>query len=344
MEAATIQEQCAAMTKIQKLAALLIILGPDSAAQLLKNLNQEELEAVSSEMTLLTYISQEMQQEILAEFTEVAVTASTAVTGGPAFAKNALEKSIGAAKASDILRRVSTPTVPEMQSLLELEPAELYTLLKQEQPQTIALIISYLTPDKSSQLLAMLTPSAREQIVERLATMGPTPVEVLERIVKVLNSRKSPKPVRSLGRTGGLKSAAAVLNMLDRNLSQSLLLDLERHNPQLGQEIRQKMFTFEDLALLGPAALQRVMRDVDMRDLAVALKTASVKVRNCALAALSKRAAGTVNEELAMLGPLKRREIEAAQARILQIARQLEGGGEIDLNNLRDFYRNELLV
>jgi flagellar motor switch protein FliG len=302
------------------------------------------MEAVSTEMAQLTYISQEMQEEILAEFAEVAVAASTAVMGGPGFARNALEKSVGASRASDIIRRFSAGPSAEMQPILDLEAGELYNLLKQEQPQTIALVMSFLSPEKSSQLLEMLLPAVRERVIERLATMGPTPMEVVEGIVKVLRQKIAAKPARALSRTGGVKSAALLLNTLDKDLSQSLLLDLEKHNPQLGQELRQKMFTFDDLVRLGAGALQKIIRDADMRDLAIALATVTVKVKNCVLSALSKRAAATVNEEISMLGPLKRRDIEAAQARIVLIARRLEGGGEIELNNLRDFYHHELMV
>jgi flagellar motor switch protein FliG len=287
-----------------------------------------------------------MQQEILDEFTDVAVSASTAVLGGPGYAKSALERSVGASRASDIIRRVApTPApVPAMRQILEMDALQLVNLLKPEQPQTMALILSYLSADKSSRVLALLPAATREQVVERLATMEPTPVEVVERIVKVLNQKIGVKPARPLSQTGGVKTAAALLNSLEKNLSQSVLLDLEKHNPQLGEEIRRKMFTFEDLALLGPAALQKIMREVDLRDLALALKTAKAKLKNLLLSAVSKRAADAVLEEISMLGSLPKREIEAAQGRIIQAVRQLEGGGEIDLDNLRNSCRNELLV
>ena len=245
--------EVAKMTKLQKLAALLIVLGPDSAAQLLKNLDEHEIETVSLEMSKLTVISQEMQQEILREFTDVAVQASTAILGGVNFTKTALEKSVGVFRASDIIGRVAPARMPlaAMQQIIDMEVRQLFNLLKQEQPQTIALILSYLSPEKSSQLLMLLRGELRDQVVERLATLAPTPVEVVERIVEVLNQKAGVKPTRALSQTGGLKNAADLLNSMDKNLSQSMLLDLEKRNPELGQAIRQKMFTFEDLALLG---------------------------------------------------------------------------------------------
>ncbi|HXR08763.1 MAG TPA: flagellar motor switch protein FliG [Candidatus Acidoferrum sp.] len=346
METAAPSLPCSSMTKLQKLAALLIILGPDSASELLKHLDEEELEAVSAEMARLTFISQEMQHEILQEFTEVAVAASAAVLGGPGYAKKALERSVGPSRASEIIRRVAPAAapLPAMEPLLEMDPSELFNLLRPEQPQTIALIASYLTPERSSQLLALLPPPDRDQVVERLAMMGPAPVEVIERVVKVLSQRAGPQPARALSQTGGVRTAAALLNSLEKNLSQSVLQDLEKRNPELGREIRQKMFTFEDLVLLGPSALQKIMREIDLRDLAMSLKTAGVQLKNILLSAVSKRAAANVHEEISMLGPLRKGEIEAAQGRIVKAVRHLEDVGEVDLNNLRNSYRNELLV
>jgi flagellar motor switch protein FliG len=346
MEAATDTTQDTPMTKVQKLAALLIILGQESASQLLRHLDEDELEAVSLEMARLTFVSQELQQEILQEFTDVAVAASAAVLGGPSYTKSALERSVGPSRASAIIRRVAPAPVPvtAMQPLLDMDCQDLINLLKAERPQTIALIISYLPAEKISQLLALLPAPARQNVVERLATMGATPVEVVERIVMVLNQKTGAKPARALSQTGGVTTAAAVLNSLDRDLSRSVLGDLEKRNPKLGEEIRRKMFTFDDLVLLGPAALQKIMREVDLRDLALALKTATSKLKALLLSALPKRAVEAVNEQISLLGPLQKREIEAAQGRIVHAVRQLEGGGEIDLNNLRNSCRNELLV
>jgi flagellar motor switch protein FliG len=346
METTAALPQCSSMTKLEKLAALLIIIGAEGASELLKHLEEEELEAVSAEMAKLTFISQELQMEILQEFTEVAVAASAAILGGPDYAKKALEKSVGPSRASSIIRRVAPAAAPvlAMQPLLEMDPDELLNLLKQEQPQTIALVVSYLTPARSSQLLALLRPSVRDEVVERLAMMGPAPVEVVERIVAVLSRKAGAKPARAMSQTGGVRTAAALLNFLEKDLSQSVLQDLERRNPELGREIRQKMFTFDDLVLLGPSALQKIMRETDLRDLAMSLKTAGVQLKNILLSAVSKRAAENVNEEISLLGPLQKGEIEAAKGRIVTAARHLEEAGEVDLNNLRSTYRNELLV
>jgi flagellar motor switch protein FliG len=334
------------MTKQQKLAALLVILGPESAAQILKTFDEHELEAISIEMAKFTLIGQELQREILHEFSEVALQAGTGILGGVGYARSALEKSVGLFRASDIIGRIAPAPapVPAMKPIMDMDARQLCNLLKQEQPQTIALIVSYLSPEKSSQLLMLLRTDLRDQVVERLATLAPTPVEVVERIVGVLNRRAGAKSTRILNQTGGVKNAADLLNALDKNTGQSMLLELEKRNPELGQSIRQKMFTFEDLAQLDTASLQKVMREVDMRDLAVGLRTASPKLKTALLSSISKRAAETVNEEISFLGPLKKKDIEAAQIRIIDNVRQLETQGEIDLSNATGASRDELLV
>lgn len=334
------------MTKIQKLAALLVILGPESAAQILKIFDEHELESISLEMSKFTLIGQDLQREILREFSDVAVHAGTGILGGVTYARTALEKSVGTFRASDIIGRIAPAPapVPAMKPIMDMDARQLCNLLKNEQPQTIALISSYLSPEKSSQLLMLLRTELRDQVVERLATLAPTPVEVVEQIVAVLNRRAGTKPTRAMNQTGGVKNAADLLNALDKNTGQSMLLELEKRNPELGLAIRQKMFTFEDLGLLDTTSLQKIMREVDMRDLAVSLRTASPKLKTALLSCISKRAAETVNEEISFLGPLKKKDVEAAQLRIIDNVRQLESQGEIDLSSTNSTSRDEVLA
>lgn len=346
MEAEVAGMDVAKMTKVQKLAALLIILGPESASQILKIFDEHELEVITAEMTKMTLIPHDLQQDILSEFSDVAINAGTGILGGVNFARSALERSVGLFRASDIIGRVapSSAPVPAMKQITDMDTRQLCNLLKQEQPQTIALITSYLSPEKSSQLLMLLRPDLRDQVVERLATLAPTPVEVVERVADVLNRRAGAKPTSALNQTGGVKNAADLLNALDKNIGLAMLMELEKRNPELSQAIRQKMFTFEDLAQLDSASLQKVMREVDMRDLAVSLKTASPELKAKLLSCISKRAAETVNEEISFLGPLKKKDIETAQLRIIDNVRQLESQGEIDLAGATNSNRDEVLV
>jgi flagellar motor switch protein FliG len=321
------------MSKLQKLAALLIMMGQEHAAELFKTMDPPDVELVSGEMAKIGLISTEIQQAVLKEFSTVAVSASTALRGGVDFTKQTLEKALGLYKASDIVGRVSPVRTPvaAMQQITDLDARQIVNLVKTEQEQTIALIASYLAPEKASQVLSLLRTEQRDGVIERLATMAPTPIEVVEKVVEILNLRMGGKQPRALNQTGGVKSAADVLNSMDKNMSKSMLISLEERNPELGQSIRQKMFTFEDLANLDTASLQKVLREVDMRDLAVSLKTAVETVKAALLASISKRAAETVNEEIQFMGPLKLKEIEGAQQRIIDVVRRLEGEGEIEL-------------
>lgn len=325
----------AKMTKVQKLAALLILLGPESASHILRHLDEHELESVTAEMSKLQFISLELQREILHEFSEVAVEASTGILGGVDVTKAALEKSVGMFRAASIIGRVAPMRTPvaAMQQITEMEPRQIFNLIKQEQPQTIALVVSYLSPEKASHLIPMLRTEVRDQVIERLATMAPTPIEIVERVVEVLNHKLGGKHTRALNQTGGVKTAAELLNAMDKNLSKSLLITIEERNPELGASIRQKMFTFEDLNQLDAPSIQKVLREVEMHDLAVALKTASENLKQLLLSCISKRAAETVNEEISFMGPLKLRDIEASQGRIIEVVRRLESEGEIDLGN-----------
>jgi flagellar motor switch protein FliG len=345
-EADIASHQISKMTRHQKLAVLLVLLGADRAAQILKSLDEHEVELVSTEMAKLTLITQEMRQEILREFSEMAVQASSATLGGAAYTKSVLEKSVGLFRASDIIGRVAPAPVPvgSMRQIVEMDLRQLFNLLKEEQPQTVALVASYLAPEKTSQLMIMFSDAARDQIIERLATLGPTPVEVVETIVQVLCLKTNVKSTRALSQTGGLKTAADVLNAMDRNFSDPLLNELDRRNPELGQAIRQKMFTFEDLITLDSAALQKVMREVDMRDLAVALKGASAKLKEALLGCISKRAAETVKEEISFLGSVKKKDIEASQLRVVDSVRRLESEGELEIHSASSAARNEALA
>ncbi len=330
---ASAESPLAAMTPFQKIAALLVVLGPESASQVLRGLSPQEIEQISTEMAKIGLMDQPTQAALLEEFSNVAVEASTAVRGGLDFTTLALEKAVGIFKANNIVTRVAPSRTPvaAMQEISEMESRQIANMIKGEQPQTIALILSYLPPDKAAQVLALIRAEIRDQVVERLATLVPTPIEAVEALVAILTAKTGVKQTRALNQTGGLKAAAAILNALDKNNSKSLLVAIEERNPELVQSIQQKMFTFEDLVTIDPAGLQRVLREVDLRELAIALKSASEDLKRALLGAISKRAAETVSEEMGLMGPLKLRDIEAAQNKIIEIVRRLESEGEITI-------------
>jgi flagellar motor switch protein FliG len=331
--AAEAESPASHMTSFQKIAALLVMLGPEGASVVLKGLAPAEVDAISVEMAKIGLMDRPLQEAILKEFSNVAVEASTSVRGGVEFTTQALEKAMGIFKANNIVTRVAPSRTPvaAMQEIVEMEPRQIATIIKAEQPQTIALILSYLPPDKAGQVLTLTRNEIRDQVVERLATLVPTPIEAVERVVAILGAKTGTRQTRALNQTGGLKAAAALLNALDKNNSKALLVAMEERNPELVQSIQQKMFTFEDLAGIEPAGLQRVLREVDLRELAIALKSASEELKGALLGAISKRAAETVGEEMGLMGPLKLRDIETAQNKIIEVVRRLESEGEISI-------------
>lgn len=342
----TAAAQVARMSKVQKLAVLLTMLGPEAASQILKNLDEQEVQFVSAEMAKLGLVPQEVQREILREFSEVAVAASTGVLGGVDFTTEALEKSVGQFRAAEIVARIAPKPAPTatLHQFAEMDVRQIYNLIRDEQPQTIALILSYLPQDKASNLFLMLRAETRDAVVERLATLGPTPVEVVEQVVAVLQRKLGANPTRALNQTGGVKQAAGLLNVIDRNLSKTLLVSLEERNPELVAAIRQAMFTFEDLVRLDRASLQKILREVETRDLAMALKSASDELKAKLLGCLSRRAAEGITEEIAFLPPLKAREVQAVQLRIIEVVRRLEGEGELDLGEATNPQSSEVLA
>ncbi len=328
----------AALTKAQKLAALLVMLGSESAAQILKQFSPREIEAISREMARFNLISREQQQEILREFSDVAVAASTSISAGADVTRNTLERALGSFKASDVMGKVVTTRAPlgAMQAIADMDARHLFNLIRDEHAQAITFIISHLSPEKSAQLLNLLRPEQRDQVIDRLAVLAPTPVEVGERVVEVLNAKLGVKQTRALTQTGGVTSVADLLNAMDKNVSRELLTAMEERNPDLSQAIRKKMFTFEDLLLLDPAAIQRIMREIDMRDLTLALKKSSEPLKRLMLSNISRRAAESVQEEMAFLGNVKPRDVEAAQFRIIETVRKLESEGEIELDTANE--------
>jgi flagellar motor switch protein FliG len=321
------------LTKFQKLAALLVMLGPDNASAVLKRFDLIEVEAISTEMAKMPMISQETQQELLREFSDVALQAGASLTAGLDVARNTLEKTVGLFKATEIMGRVSPARTPvaAMQEVVDMEARQIFNLIRGEQPQMVALVLSYVGTDKAAECLTYFHVDVRDRILERVATLAPTPIEVVETVVKVLVSKRGSNQTRALNQTGGVKTAADLLNAMDKNTGKSLLASIEERNAELGAAIRQKMFTFEDLVRLDTVALQRILREVDLRDLAIALKTASDTLRQALLGCISKRAAETVQEEIAFMGPIKLRDIEGAQMKIIESVRKLEAEGDVDL-------------
>lgn len=321
------------LSPTQKMAALLVLLGEECASILLKGLDDNEREMISAEMVHLPMIDVEEQAAVLREFTGMAIRANSGIGGSVEYTRAVLEKSVGLFKATEVIGRVGTrrTSVAAMQQIIDLDAASICNLLKEEQAQTIALVLSYLTAQKGSEVLRGLPPHLQEQVVERLATLASTPIEVVETVGQVLSAKVGPKLTRALNQTGGVKSAAAVLKAMEKTSRKAVLDRLDERLPELVHSIQLKMFTFDDLASLDSKTLQRVMREVETDVLVTALSAANENLRRTLLGAVSRRAAETITEEIADLGRVPLREIEKAQEAVVGVVRRLESEGEISL-------------
>ena len=267
----------------------------------------------------------------------VAVAASTGIFAGVEVTRNTLEKALGSFKASDVMGRVVSTRAPlgAMQTIADMDPRHIFNLIRDEQAQAITFVVSHLSPEKAAQVLGLLRVEQRDMVIDRLATLAPTPVEVGEKVMDVLNAKLGVKQTRAMAQTGGITSTADVLNAMDKAVSREMLAGMESRSPELATAIRKKMFTFEDLLLFAPPVIQRIMREIEMRDLTLALKKASEPLKRLMLSNISRRAAESVQEELMFLGHVKLRDVEAAQFRIIDAVRKLEAEGEIDLDEAR---------
>ena len=320
------------LSPVQKLAALLILLGEEAAGMILKTFDKNERELVCSEMANLPMLDLEHQQSILREFTERAVAANSALEGSEEYTKKVLERAVGMFEAEEIISRVSISrtSVAAMQQIIDMDPLGITNLIKEEQPQTIALVVSYLPPAKAGDVLLRLPESIRETIVERLAKLEPTPIEVVETVGRTLSKKIGEKITRSLNQTGGIQSAASMLKKMEKDVGDGILNNMDERIPDLVRNIKSKMFTFDDLADLDNRRLQKALREVDMEQLPMALIAATDRVREALLAAISKRAAEGVIEEMENLGKVKLQDINAAQEAVVAVVRDLEESGDLD--------------
>jgi flagellar motor switch protein FliG len=269
------------------------------------------------------------------EFTGIVAQGAASMFGGYSYAQRALGIAKGDYKASSIMSHLGPADTAGdvIKDIGEMEGRQIFNLIKGEQPQTIALILSHLESTKTVEVFTLLTPELRDDVIERLGTIESTPVEVVGKIARSLGKHFDTKTRPTLHHSGGVRAVATLLNQLKKDVSKTLLTRLEERNATLGAEIRKKMFSFEDLIRLQPSDLQRVMREVDTSGLATSMKSASEPLREKIYAALSKRAAEGLREEIDMLGPVRLKDVEAAQEIIIAAVRHLEEEGQITLEN-----------
>ncbi len=328
----------AKLTRLQKLATFLIVIGPEAAAEVMRHFNDAEIEGVCREMGQTPVVTEAVRASVLEEFAPIVGDSLGCTLGGLDYARRTLEIVRGEYKAGVLLSRVGAepPAASSselMADIVEMEGRQIYNLLKDEQPQTVAFIMSHLGSAKGAEVFMLLPNELREEVAERLGTIESTPRDLVARIVRNLARHGAGKPAQSYQASGGVRSVADLLNALDKETSKNLLGRIEERNAALGAAIRKKLFSFEDLNRLQPADLQRVLREVDSSHLAIAMKSATEALRESIYAALSKRAAESLRDEISMLGPVRLKDVEVAQDAIIQVVRRLEDEGAITIGD-----------
>jgi len=323
------------LSRQQRLAIFLIVIGAEAAAEVLRQFDDKEIEALCREMAAFTIVPEPLQRLAMEEFIGVVARGATSIFGGLSYAQRTLGIAKGDYKASSMMSHVGPvdTAVDVIKDIGEMEARQIFSLIREEQPQTIALVLSHLESAKTAEVFTLFSPEVRDDVIERLGTLESTPIEMIGKIARSLGKHFDTKTRPALHHSGGVRSVATLLNLLAKDVSKTLLTRLEERNAALGAEIRKKMFSFEELIRLQPGDLQRVMREVDTSGLATAMKSASQGLREKIYAALSKRAAEGLKEEIEMLGPVRLKDVEAAQEIIIAAVRRLEEEGQITLEN-----------
>ncbi|GGJ55932.1 flagellar motor switch protein FliG [Anoxybacillus voinovskiensis] len=324
------KEKKGELTGKQKAAILLISLGPDVSASVYKHLSEEEIEKLTLEISNVRQVAGQEKEEVIEEFHQIALAQDYIAQGGIAYAKEVLEKALGSEKAINIINRLTSALmVRPFDFARKADPAQLLNFIQNEHPQTIALVLSYLEPAQAGQILSSLPQEMQADIARRIALMDSTSPEVINEVEQILERKLSATVVQDYTQTGGIEAVVEVLNGVDRATERTILDALEIQDPELAEEIKKRMFVFEDIVTLDNRAIQRIIREVDNNDLMLALKVSSDEVKEVVFRNMSTRMAETFKEEMEFMGPVRLRDVEEAQSRIVAVIRRLEEAGEI---------------
>jgi flagellar motor switch protein FliG len=318
------------LTGRQKAAIFLVTVGSEVSSEIFKHLREDEIETLTFEIARLDAVEAEDRDRVLAEFQELMMAQDFITSGGIDFARELLEKSLGSQKAVDIINRLtSSLQVRPFDFIRRTDPTHLLNFIQQEHPQTIALIMAYLEPQKASIILSNLPHEVQSDVAKRIATMDRTSPEVLREVERVLEKKLSTLSSEDYTSAGGVESIVEVLNLVDRSTEKSIIESLEEEDPELAEEIKKRMFVFEDIVMLDDRAIQKVLREVDTAELAKALKSVDSEVQDKIYRNMSKRAATLLKEDMDYMGPIRMKDVEEAQQKIVSIIRKLEDQGEI---------------
>jgi flagellar motor switch protein FliG len=316
---------------LQKSAALLISLGAEVSAEILKSLSESEVEALSKAIGRLPQVSPALTKRVLEEFAGMVDSMETAVQGGLPYATAVLEQALGAKKAKAVLEKVQTdaPTSGLCDGLKRLDPKTVADFLAHEHPQTVALVLARMEAPQAAQLLAGFAADFQSEVVLRIAQMDRTSPEVLEEIEAILERRFSALSPQQVAITGGPKAVAEIMNRLDRTAEKHVLARIQEADGTLAETIRGQMFTFEDIVQVDDRGIQRLLKEVEQHDLVLSLKAATPDLTAKIFRNMSERARGLIKEEISFLGPTRLRDVEEAQRRIVEVVRRLEEEGDL---------------
>ncbi len=313
-----------------KAAIMLVAMGQDASAEIFKNLSEKEVEALSIEIAKLEGITPEMRQGVIEEFHHMALAQQYIARGGIDYARQILDQSVGSKRAQEILDRVVSAVKTTGFSLLgKVEPQQLVNFIQKEHPQTIALLLAHLDPKHAAGIISALPPETQVEVALRIATMESVNPEVLKQVEEVLSDQIRSLFGGGMSEIGGVKAIAEILNLVDRSAEKNILGNLERENPELATEVKNLMFVFEDVMLIDDRGIQRVLKEIEVKELAIALKASSDELKNKFFRNMSQRAQEMIREDMEFMGPVRLKDVEEAQQRIVDVARKLEEDGEI---------------
>ena len=318
------------ITGVQKAAILLIALGPDKSSNVFKHLKEDEIEQLTLEIANTRSVSPAMKDAVLDEFYEVCLAQHYIAEGGIGYAKDLLEKALGSERAKDVIGKLTASLqVRPFEFVRKTDASQLLNFIQDEHPQTIALILSYLSSNQASAIISALSPEKQTDVAKRIAQMDRTSPDVIKEVEKVLEQKLASLVNQDYTIVGGVDSIVDILNTVDRGTEKHIMESLEIEDPELADEIRKKMFVFEDILSLDDRSIQRVLREVDNNELAVALKGSNEEVQNLIFSNLSKRLATMIREDMDFMGPVRMKDVEEAQQKIVNIIRKLEDSAEI---------------
>lgn len=318
------------LTGKQKVALLVISLGQQTSVKMLKLLTEDEIEEITLEIANFKKVDPGLQEEILREFYNLALAQEYIMQGGVDFAREVLKGAVGDGKADEIIGRLSSfLRVTPFDFLKRTDPKQLLTFISNEHPQTIALILCYLEAEDAAPVIGGLPPEVQVDVARRIANMDRTSPEVIREVERVIEQKVSAVMTTEVTQSGGVKNLVEVLNRVDRSTEKAIMENLEETDPELADEVKRLMFVFEDIRILDDRAVQTVMGQAEKKDLALALKGVSEEVKEKIMRNMSKRAAGSLQEDMDFMGPVRLKDVEDAQQRIVGIIRRLEEAGEI---------------